>query len=201
VRRSYFMSWTGLMLLSAKLSSFTISSLPLRHFLDYSSSLQSFLSRLFYYNRKMQSNYFSVARLAAKSHTLRQAPDQLPNLHSSTPASRFFSTTPPSNIANSKHANNNQSITSSNLLKEVRASLPAVRYTVYAGLGLIAIIESTFWFNVLRANFFPSKSEEGEKKARVLLERVRGAVDGVKAAWMGNYGRYYGRYVWGVGER
>jgi hypothetical protein len=150
---------------------------------------------------KMQSTYFSVVSLAAKSHALCQAPDLLSNLHSSPPASRSISTTPQSKFANPKHANNIQSISSFSLLKEVRASRPAVRYTVYAGLGLMATVESAIWINVFRAKFFPSRSQEEKRNAEVLLERVRGAVAGFKAAWMGNYGRYYAGYVWGVGER
>jgi hypothetical protein len=62
-------------------------------------------------------------------------------------------------------------------------------------------VESTFWFNVLRARFFPPKSEEGIEKGEELLDRVQGAVRTARNQWMGNYGRYYGGYVWGVGER
>ncbi|KAF2033184.1 hypothetical protein EK21DRAFT_39204, partial [Setomelanomma holmii] len=95
----------------------------------------------------------------------------------------------------------NPTLPSFNLFHAVRDSRPAVRYTVYAGLGLMVSVESTFWYNVLKARFVPSKSEEEKEKAEIFLGRVRGAVQGYGAAWMGNYWRYYGGYVWGVGER
>lgn len=65
----------------------------------------------------------------------------------------------------------------------------------------MATVESTFWLSIIKAKFFPSTSEEEKEKAEQFLESVRGAVAGYKATWMGNYGRYYGGYVWGVGER
>jgi hypothetical protein len=138
----------------------------------------------------MQSKYSSVVKLAVKSYARH-----LSSLSSSTPPSKLFSTTSSSRSPNPKTARTIQSIASFNLLKEIRASRPAVRYTVYAGLTLMATVESTFWFNVLSAKFFPSKSEEDKQKADVFLERVRGAVNGSRAAWLGNYGRYFGGYV------
>jgi hypothetical protein len=57
-----------------------------------------------------------------------------------------------------------------------------VRYTVYAGLGLMITVESSFWFNIIKAKFFPAKSDEERAKAEELMEN-------------------YGGYVWGVGER
>jgi|TARA_R110002003_G_scaffold112_9_gene9610 hypothetical protein len=95
----------------------------------------------------------------------------------------------------------NPSLPSFNLFHAIRDSRPAVKYTVYAGLGLMATVESTFWYNVLKAKFFPSKSEEEKEKAEQFLENIKGAVTGYRAAWMGNYRRYYEGYVWGVGER
>jgi len=65
----------------------------------------------------------------------------------------------------------------------------------------MVIVESTFWFNVFRAKFFPLTSEEEKARASIFLGRVKGAVHGARAAWMGNYGMYFGGYVWGVGER
>jgi hypothetical protein len=62
-------------------------------------------------------------------------------------------------------------------------------------------VESTFWLTVIRAKFFPAATQEEKEKAEKLLYRVRGAIVGVRAAWMGNYGRYFGGYVWGIGER
>jgi hypothetical protein len=93
------------------------------------------------------------------------------------------------------------SFSSFNLFQQIRSSRPAVRYTVYAGFGLMVTVESTFWFNVIKAKLFPSASEEDKRKAEQFLEDVRSAIAGYKATWMGNYGRYYGGYVWGVGER
>jgi hypothetical protein len=95
----------------------------------------------------------------------------------------------------------NPSLPSFNLFHAVRDSRPAVKYTVYAGLGLMATVESTFWYNVLKAKFFPSKLEEEKEKAEQFLENIKGAVIGYRAAWMVNYRRYYEGYVWGVGER
>ena len=74
-----------------------------------------------------------------------------------------------------------------------------MRYTVYAGLGLMVTVESAFWLNVLRAKFFSSASEEEKEKADEFLGSVRGAISGYRKVWMGNYGRYYGAYVWGLG--
>jgi hypothetical protein len=95
----------------------------------------------------------------------------------------------------------NPSLPSFNLLREIQNASPVVRYTVYAGLGLMVTVESTFWINVIRAKFFPAKSEEERAKAEELMENLNEAVTGARKAWMGNYGRYYGGYVWGVGER
>jgi hypothetical protein len=88
-----------------------------------------------------------------------------------------------------------------NLFHAIRDSHPAVRYTVYAGLGLMATAESTFWFHIIKAKFFPSASEDEQKQADQILGNLREAIASYKANWMGNYWRYYGGYVWGVGER
>ncbi|OAK97842.1 hypothetical protein IQ06DRAFT_37876 [Phaeosphaeriaceae sp. SRC1lsM3a] len=93
------------------------------------------------------------------------------------------------------------SLPSFNLFHLLRTSRPAVRYTVYFGLGLMATVESTFWFHVLKAKFFPAKEQEERAKADELLNLVSEAVERFRGAWMGNYRRYYGGYVWGVGER
>jgi hypothetical protein len=95
----------------------------------------------------------------------------------------------------------NPSLPSFNLFQQVRDSRPAVRYTVYAGLGLMITVESTFWFNVIKAKFFPSQSVEEQAEAEAFMSNVQEAVTNSRAAWMGNYGRYYGGYMWGVGER
>lgn len=98
-------------------------------------------------------------------------------------------------------AHENPTLPSFNLFHAVRGSRPAVRYTVYAGLGLMASVESTFWISLIKAKFFPSNSEEEKQKAEEFLARIREAVADYKATWMPNYWRYYGGYVWGVGER
>jgi hypothetical protein len=91
------------------------------------------------------------------------------------------------------------SMPSFSLFQQIREARPAVRYTVYAGLGLMATVETTFWFNVLKAKFFPSTSVEEQQKAEQLLNDVRSAIKGYRGVWMGNYGRYYGVYLWGLG--
>ncbi|KAL6705975.1 hypothetical protein ACN47E_006254 [Coniothyrium glycines] len=79
-----------------------------------------------------------------------------------------------------------------NLLHVIREARPVVRYTVYAGLGLMAAAESTFWYNVLSAKFFPSSNVEEQEKHDRLLDNVRAAIKGFRGVWMNNYGRYYG---------
>ncbi|KAF1835270.1 hypothetical protein BDW02DRAFT_467984, partial [Decorospora gaudefroyi] len=85
------------------------------------------------------------------------------------------------------------------LIHDLRTARPAVRYTIYAGLALMATAETTFWFHVLRAKFFPSRSEEGKAREDELLGRVREAGRRVRGVWVGNYGRYFGADIWGVG--
>lgn len=63
----------------------------------------------------------------------------------------------------------------------------------------MATIESTFWFKVLKARFYPSESIEGNRDADELLERLGQAVNGFRSAWMANYGRFWGADAWGVG--
>lgn len=60
-------------------------------------------------------------------------------------------------------------------------------------------VESTFWFHVLKAKFFPTTSEEQKRKNEELLERIGDAVEGLRAVYVRNYGRYYGAYTWGLG--
>jgi hypothetical protein len=112
-----------------------------------------------------------------------------------THTSPYSTQSPKPSISSLPHTN--PSLPSFNLFSEVRNSRPAVRYTVYAGLGLMATVESTFWFNVIRAKFFPKEKDEAE----AFLANAWNALESGRAAWMGNYGRYYGGYVWGVGER
>ena len=91
------------------------------------------------------------------------------------------------------------SLPSFNLFKQLREARPAVRYTVYAGLGLMATVETTFWFHVLRAKFFPRASKEEQEKADALLGRMNDAIKGYRHVWLANYSRYYGVYIWGLG--
>lgn len=110
----------------------------------------------------------------------------------------------PTSLNSTKHPavpHQARSSPSFNLFREVRHARPAVRYTVYAGLGLMATVETTFWLKVIKAKFFPSKVEDQQDEADELLENLRGALAEYKATWMTNYGRYYGGYVWGIGER
>lgn len=86
-----------------------------------------------------------------------------------------------------------------NLFQQIREARSAVRYTVYAGLGLIATVETVFWWNVLEAKFFPSTSEGDNQTDVEFLERVKSAVKGYRRVWMSNYRRYYGAYLWGLG--
>ncbi|KAH6848518.1 hypothetical protein B0T12DRAFT_190279 [Alternaria alternata] len=81
----------------------------------------------------------------------------------------------------------NPSLPSFSLIKQLQNTKPAVRYTVYAGLGLIATVETTFWFHVLRAKFFPRASRDEQDKADALLDRLRDAMRGYHHVWMANY--------------
>ncbi|EAT81194.1 hypothetical protein HBH56_133340 [Parastagonospora nodorum] len=95
----------------------------------------------------------------------------------------------------------NPTLPSFNLFQAIRDSRSAVRYTVYAGLGLMATVESTFWFHVIKAKFFPSSSAEEQQKNDQYLAHVSEAIAGYKSNWMRSYRKYYEGYVWGVGER
>jgi hypothetical protein len=86
------------------------------------------------------------------------------------------------------------------LLAEIKRARPAIRYTLYAGFGLMVAAESTFWYNVLRARFFPPAVETDEHAANdQFLADLRDAVKGYRAVYMSNYARYYGVYLWGLG--
>lgn len=91
-----------------------------------------------------------------------------------------------------------KSSSSLNLWSQIKEARPAVRYTVFAGLGLMATAETTFWYNVVRAKYFPSKVAEEEEEAARFLQDLRAAVEGYRAVWMQNYDRYYGAYIWGA---
>ncbi|CAN9320320.1 unnamed protein product [Alternaria alternata] len=81
----------------------------------------------------------------------------------------------------------NPSLPSFSLIKQLQTAKPAVRYTVYAGLGLMATVKTTFWFHVLRAKFFPRASRQEQDKADALLDRLRDAMRGYHSVWMANY--------------
>ncbi|KAF2820689.1 hypothetical protein CC86DRAFT_116650 [Ophiobolus disseminans] len=136
-------------------------------------------------------------------HSTHHHPTRFQTLHNSAPLSKFPapSSSPFPPPKQPPKPPSNPSLPSFNLLHEVRTARPAVRYTIYAGLGLMATVESTFWFNVIKAKCFPSSSPGDKEEAEEFLANLRGALEGYKAAWMTNYGRYYGGYVWGVGER
>ncbi|EUC40413.1 hypothetical protein COCMIDRAFT_73539, partial [Bipolaris oryzae ATCC 44560] len=93
----------------------------------------------------------------------------------------------------------NPSLPSINLLHHLGEARPVVRYTVYAGLGLMATVESAFWFHVLRAKFFPRTTQAERQQDDELLDNFKNAITGFRQAWMGNYQRYYGAHVWGLG--
>jgi hypothetical protein len=84
------------------------------------------------------------------------------------------------------------------LWSQIREARPAVRYTVYAGVGLMVTAESTFWFNVIKAKCFPSKVAGEKEKAEQFLQDLKLVVQGYKAVWMRNYGRHYSTYTWGL---
>ncbi|KAJ4337751.1 hypothetical protein N0V87_004499 [Didymella glomerata] len=101
--------------------------------------------------------------------------------------------------ASSRKVDPPQENPSLNLWSQIRSARPAVRYTVYGGLGLMVTAETTFWFNVIRAKYFPSKVSEEREEAVRLLDDIGAAVEGLRAVWMRNYNRYYGAYIWGAG--
>ncbi|EMD59847.1 hypothetical protein COCSADRAFT_49412, partial [Bipolaris sorokiniana ND90Pr] len=93
----------------------------------------------------------------------------------------------------------NPSLPSINLVHHLREARPVVRYTVYASLGLMATVESTFWFHVLRAKFFPRATQADRQQDDELLDRLKSAMAGFRQVWMGNYQRYYGAHLRGLG--
>ena len=123
------------------------------------------------------------------------------SLHQSIGSSKDTPTEPASSPPELRlgQCNEDPSRASFSLLQQIREARPTIRYTVYAGLGLMATVETTFWFNVLRARFFPRASGEEKSDDEELLHRLRGAMKGYRHVWMRNYGRYYGAYLWGLG--
>ena len=102
-------------------------------------------------------------------------------------------------LSSHKAAPSQDSSTSLNLWAQIKEARPAVRYTVYAGLALMATAESTFWFNVVRAKYFPPQAVEEKEEADRFLQDLRNAVKSYRSVWLANYNRYYGAYAWGLG--
>ena len=127
------------------------------------------------------------ARLRLSYHSIRA-------LNNST------TTTPSSSLPKpSQQHPENHNLPSLSLWSTIREAKPAVRWTVYAGLGIMATVESTFWFNVIKAKFFPSASAEEKEKADEFLDTIQAAASGYRLVWMRNYNRYYGAHLWGLG--
>jgi hypothetical protein len=132
-------------------------------------------------------------------HAVRAAVVNPRHLHTSTTLTKEATSPSPTPLPTPHHHAENPSLPTLNLFRLLREARPAVRYTVYAGLGLMATVETTFWFYVLRAKFFPRASQQEQQKADALLERVNDAFNSYRCVWMANYGRYYGAYMWGLG--
>ncbi|KAF1914314.1 hypothetical protein BDU57DRAFT_519247 [Ampelomyces quisqualis] len=127
----------------------------------------------------------------------------LPSIHKSLPSRTLHYSPallkhPPTSTSTSTPA---PPLPTFNLVHALRDSSPAVRYTVYAALALMATAESTFWLTVLKAKFFPSSSDAEKERAEVVLSRLRQAIKTARGNWMRNYGAYFGGYIWGIGER
>jgi hypothetical protein len=137
--------------------------------------------------------------VAARLHRLRDAAQSVIVNTRRFNTSANFTKDPTSSSPKPNQQAENPSFPSFNLFKQLREAKPAVRYTVYAGLGLMATVESTFWIHVLRAKFFPRGSKEEQEKADALLGRMNDALKGYRHVWLANYGRYYGVYIWGLG--
>lgn len=129
---------------------------------------------------------------------LLQKPSNSRNLHHTTQPSQL---SPPTPTSKTNTNGPNPTLPSFNLFTQIREARPAVRYTVYAGIGLMATVELTFWFNVIKAKFFPSTEVDEKAKTEQFLENVKIAIKSYRAEYLGNYRRYYGSYMWGAGER
>lgn len=136
-------------------------------------------------------NALQQVREKAGSATVRARPYQHPARHAHTEP------VPPS--PKPEQLAQNPALPSINLVHHLREARPVVRYTVYAGLGFMATVESTFWFYVLRAKFFPRTAQADRQQDDELLDSFKRAVTGFRQAWIGNYQRYYGAHLWGLG--
>ena len=102
-------------------------------------------------------------------------------------------------LSSHKSDSSKNSPPSISLWAQIREARPAVRYTVYAGMALMATAESTFWLNVIRAKYFPPEAVHGKEDADAFLQDLRAAIKGYRAVWLVNYDRYYSAYAWGLG--
>lgn len=102
-------------------------------------------------------------------------------------------------LSSHEPGHSHQSSPSFSLWAQIREARPAVRYTVYAGMALMATAESTFWLNVIRAKHFPPEAVHGKEDADAFLQDLRAAIKGYRAVWLANYDRYYSAYAWGLG--
>jgi hypothetical protein len=144
-------------------------------------------------NSASKYRYLDHVQRIAKPHIIHHR-----GLHQSLPTLKEIKTSASSSTTPGQH-DADTSFPSFSLFQQIREARPAVRYTVYAGLGLMATVETTFWLHVLRAKFFPRASDEERSEDDELLLRLRDAMKSYSYVWMRNYGRYYGAYVWGVG--
>ncbi|KAF2868719.1 hypothetical protein BDV95DRAFT_579168 [Massariosphaeria phaeospora] len=78
----------------------------------------------------------------------------------------------------------------------VKESSRPVRYTVYAGLGLMATAETTFWTNVIYAKYFAPDDEK--EKSEEFLANAWAFIDGYRRRWIPNYQKYYSSHLWGL---
>ncbi|KAF2729408.1 hypothetical protein EJ04DRAFT_568676 [Polyplosphaeria fusca] len=85
-------------------------------------------------------------------------------------------------------------IPSVNLFKILRQSRPLVRYTVYAGLGLMASAETTFWVKVIQHKYFPTSDTDSED----FFAEVGRRVQRYRQKWLGFYRDYYSKTLWGL---
>ncbi|KAH3949222.1 hypothetical protein HBH70_105510 [Parastagonospora nodorum] len=126
--------------------------------------------------RNIFSGYYTVhntARSRAFHHSIQAAKGSTPEMKASNSVPQSPS-----------QSHENQTLPSFNLFQAIRDSL-----------------ESTFWFHVIKAKFFPSSSAEEQQKNDQYLAHVSEAIAGYKSNWMRSYRKYYEGYVWGVGER
>ena len=142
-----------------------------------------------------------ISRVYLQRQTTRllhnRNPPSYRSFHHSRKATKDASPTP--STPTPTQQSENESVPSLNLWRQIQEARPAVRYTLYAGFAIMATAESTFWFNVIRAKYFPSTSVEEKEEADQLLERMSSVVKGFRKVWLVNYGRYYGAHLWGVG--